>query len=74
MNPNYNLPLEQRPGQRLVDQFNTDERLWKQLEPGRRLRRKIRPRLSPAKLKKLDLLEFVQARPPQDCIGQPPQP
>ena len=70
MNPYSNLPPGQRPTQRLVDQFNADERLWKKLEPKRRERRKIRPRLSPAKLKRLALLEFAQARPPQDCIGQ----
>jgi len=30
MNPYYNLPPEQRLTQRLVDQFNTDERLWEE--------------------------------------------
>jgi hypothetical protein len=74
MNPQYNLPLEQRPTQRLVEQFNADERLWERLEPRRRLRRKTRPLLSRGKLKELALLEFAQARPPQDCIGQPLQP
>jgi putative addiction module component (TIGR02574 family) len=33
-------------------------------------RRKLRPRPSRKGLKKLDLLEFAKARPPQDCIGQ----
>ena len=56
--------------QRFVDQFNADERLWKKLEPKRRARRKVRPRRSRKALKKLDLLEFAKARPPQDCIGQ----
>jgi hypothetical protein len=28
MNPFYNLPAEQRFTQRLVDQFNADERHW----------------------------------------------
>jgi hypothetical protein len=70
MNAYYNLPPEQRATQRLVDQFNADERLWKKLEPKRRARRKLRPRLSRKKLRKLDLLEFKKARPPQDCIGQ----
>jgi len=55
--------------QRLADQFNADERLWKKLEPRRRLRRKAKPRLSRKKLKKLALAEFAKARPPQDCIG-----
>lgn len=68
--PYYNLPPEQIANQRLVDQFNAAERLWKKLEPKRRARRKLRPRLSCRKLKRLDLLEFAKARPPQDCIGQ----
>ena len=46
MNPYYNLPPEQRRTQRLVDQFNADEKLWKKLEPKRRARRKLRPRRS----------------------------
>jgi hypothetical protein len=70
MNPYYNLPPEQRATQRLVEQFNADERFWKKLEPKRRARRKLRPRLSRRKLKRLDLKEFAKARPPQDCIGQ----
>ena len=70
MNPYYNLPPEQRMTQRFVDQFNADERMWKKLEPLRRARRKLRPRLSRKKLKNLDLLEFAKARPSQDCVGQ----
>jgi len=70
MNPFYNLPPEQRATQRLVDQFNADERLWRKLEPKRRARRKLQPRLSRKKRKNLDLLEFAKARPPQDCIGK----
>jgi hypothetical protein len=70
MNPYYSLPPEQRFIQRLVDQFNANERLWKKLEPRRRARRKLRPLLSKKQLKKLDLLEFARARPSQDCIGQ----
>ncbi len=60
MNPYYNLPPGQRATQRLVDQFNADERLWKKLEPKRRARRKLQPGLSLRKLKKLDLLEFAK--------------
>jgi len=56
--------------QHLVDQFNTDERLWRKLEPKRRARRKVRPRLSRKKLKQLALLEFAKARPQPDCVGQ----
>jgi len=70
MNPYYNLPPEQRATQRFVDKFNADERLWKKLAPRRRARRKLLPGLSRNKLKKLDLLEFANARPPQDCIGE----
>src|SRR5947208_405472 len=70
MNPYYNLPPEQRRTQRLVDQFNADEKLWKKLEPKRRARRKLRPRRSRKELKKIDLFEFAKARPPQDCIGE----
>ena len=62
MNPYYNLPPEQQFTQRLVDQFNTDERLWRKLEPRRRLRRKLLPGLSKKKLKELDLAEFVKAK------------
>ncbi len=74
MRPYANLPPDQRPTQRLLDQFNADERLWKKLEPKRLARRRIRPRLSPGKLKKLALLEFAQASPPPECIGQAIQP
>lgn len=74
MNPYHNLPREQHATQRLVDQFNADERLWKALEPNRRARRKTRPKLSRKQAKVLDLLEFAKARPPQDCIGQRIQP
>ena len=70
MNPYYNLPPEQRTTQRVVEQFNADERLWKKLEPRRKARRKLRPRLSRKNFKKLNLAEFAKARPAQDCIGQ----
>jgi hypothetical protein len=70
MNPYYNLPPEQRMTQCLVDQFNSDEQLWKKLEPRRRARHKLCPKLSKKRLKALDLIEFAKARPPQDCIGQ----
>jgi hypothetical protein len=69
MNQYHNLPPDQRFTQRLVDQFNADERLWKKLEPRRRLRRKLRPRLSKKRLRKQDLAEFAKAKPPQDCIS-----
>jgi hypothetical protein len=69
MNPYYNLPPEQRPIQRLVDQFNADERLWRKLAPKRRAHRKLRPWLSRKQLKALDLLEFAKARL-AECVGQ----
>jgi hypothetical protein len=71
MKPYSNLPPDQRPTQRSVDQFNADEQLWKKLEPKRAARRKSRQRLSPTKLKKLALQEFAQSSPLTDCIGQP---
>ena len=70
MNLYHNLPLEQRAAQRLVDQFNADEQLWEKLEPRRRARRKLRPRLAQKELRRLDLLEFAKAKPPTDCVGQ----
>ena len=70
MNPYYNLPSEQRANRRLIDQFNADERLWKSLEPRRRLRRKFLRGVSRQKLKEMDLLEFAKARPLRDCIGE----
>jgi hypothetical protein len=70
MNPYYNLPPEQQRTQRLVDKFNADEQVWRKLEPRRRTRRKLRPRLSKKKLKKLDLQEFAKNRPQQECVGE----
>ncbi len=52
MNPDYNLPPEQRLTHRLVDQFNAAERLWRKLEPRRRARRKLLSHLSEKQLKK----------------------
>lgn len=69
-----NLPPEQRGGQRLADRFNADEQLWKSLEPRRRARQKGRPAICGREHKALDLLEFAQARPPQDCLGEEIQP
>lgn len=72
MRPYNNLPPPQRSIQRLTDQFNADERLWRSLAEKRgerRLRRKGQPRLSAKQHRLLDLLEFANARPPQDCIG-----
>jgi hypothetical protein len=70
MNSYYNLPPEQGRLQHLVDQYNADARLWRSLEPKRRARRKLRPRLSKKRLRELALREFAKARPPQDCVGE----
>ena len=75
MNPYYNLPHEQRPTQRLVDQYDADARLWKKLSPLRRARRKLlRLFLSPKVLKDSDLLEFSRQRLPEDCVAQEIEP
>jgi len=66
----YNtLPPQQRLTQRLADQFNADERLWRSLEGKRKRRRELGPCLSKKRHKQLDQLEYAKARPPQDCIG-----
>jgi hypothetical protein len=70
MNLYYNLPPQQRWIQKLVAQFNADERLWRSLDGRRRLRRKLYPRLSAKRRKQLDLLDFAKTRPPQDCTGE----
>ena len=70
MNLYRNLPSKQRYVQQLVALFNTNEQLWESLESRRRLRRKLLPWLSKKQQKQLDLLDFAQARPPQDCVGR----
>lgn len=64
------LPPEQRRAQEIVAQFNADEQLWRNLESSRRLRRRLRPRMSAKLRKQLDLLEFAATCPPQDCVGR----
>jgi hypothetical protein len=70
MNPYPNLPPSQRRTQRLVEQFNADERLWQSLAGKRKLRRKLHPKMAPKRRQKLDLLDFARLRRPQDCIGE----
>ena len=70
MKPKNSLPPQQHTVQRLVTQFNADERLWRSLAEKRGERRLRRPRLSAKRHRLLDLLEFAAARPPQDCVGQ----
>jgi hypothetical protein len=71
MNPYYNLFPRQRDLQRLIDEFNADEAVWRSLEPRRKLRRKILRRLTEKQHDALDLLEFAAKRPLEDCIGRP---
>ena len=66
-----NLPHAQHAVQRLVDQWNADERLWRKLEPRRRRRRTGGLKLTAKQQKELDLRDFAKAKPPVDCIGEP---
>lgn len=59
----------QRRAQRLVGLFNDNEHLWKSLAGKRRLRRTLLPRLSRGVHRRLDVLDFETACPPQDCVG-----
>ena len=71
MNPYYNLPPEQRVIQRLADEFNADEQLWRKLESRRQARRKaLGTFLSEEELKVVDLAEFAAERRQEECIGQ----
>jgi len=69
MNPDFNLPPEQRIVQRLVNQFNADEDLWHKLRVKRCLRRLSHRKLSPKRHELLDLIDLLAARLPQDLIG-----
>ena len=64
------LPDNRQFTQRLADQFNADERVWERLEPLRRLRRALCPRMSRRKRKKQDLADFARFQPPKDCVAQ----
>ena len=74
MNTYTNLPLTQRRTQELADRFNVAEELWRGLEVKRRRRRERYPEISPEFHAQLDLLDFANARPLQDCIGFVVQP
>jgi hypothetical protein len=69
MNSYHNLPPKQRHVQRLVDHFNADEELWRNLVAKRHLRRVGYPRLPRTHQNLLDLLDLVIARPRHDCLG-----
>ncbi len=69
MNPYQNLPSGQRTPQRLVDQFNADESLWRSWEAKRLSRRTRHLRLSRVQREILDLLDWVGGQPLQECIG-----
>jgi hypothetical protein len=66
---NSNLVSKQRRIQDLVDLFNEREQLWESLEAKRLLRRRLFRLLSPEVHKTLDLIDFIKACPPQDCVG-----
>lgn len=66
-----NLPHPQHAVQRLVDRWNADERLWRNLDLRRRLRRATGLKLTAKQREELDLREFAMAKPPMDCIGEP---
>jgi hypothetical protein len=70
MSPYYHLLPEQRRVHQLVAQFNADEQLWWSLVAKRRRRRKIYPEMSARLRRQLDLLEFANSRPLEDCVGQ----
>ncbi len=69
MKPYHNLPPGQRALQRLVDQFNVDESLWRRLETNRRSRRTRH--LGPSRVQReiLDFLDWVKGHPLAECIG-----
>jgi hypothetical protein len=69
MNLYYNFASKQRRVQRLVTLFNGDEELWQRLKCKRRLRRKLFPWLSKNLQEQLDLFDFVNPRPPEDCVA-----
>ena len=69
-NPHPNLAPAQRRTQRLVEQFNADERLWQSLAGKRKLCRKVDPKMNAKRRKELDLLDFARQQQPQDCIGE----
>jgi len=69
MKPYSDLSPTQRRAQHLVEQFNADEELWRNLERKRWLRRTLCPHLSASLQVQLDLLDFVRARRAQDCVG-----
>jgi hypothetical protein len=64
-----NLPLTQRRTHQVTAQFNAAEELWRRLEVKRLRRRELCPDLAPELQFQLDLLDFANARSPEDCIG-----
>ena len=69
ISPYCNLPSTQRRAQHIVTQFNAAEELWRSLEGKRLHRRDLYPDLSSELQTQLDLLDFANAQPPQDCVG-----
>jgi len=71
MNRHSQLPPEQQRVQKLVDQWNADERHWRSLRGRRLLRRLTRKGLTADQHRVLDQREFARTRTPVDCIGEP---
>ncbi len=69
LTPIRNLPPDQRSLQRLVDQFNADESLWRSLEAKRLLQRTRNLGLSRVHREILDFLDWVGKRHLAECIG-----
>ncbi len=53
---------------RLVQQYNLEENIWHSLKERRQKRRKLL-RLSNRQHHALDIAEYENAKPPQDCIA-----
>jgi len=74
MNAYTNLPLTQKRTQELAVDSMLQRSCGVGLEDKRRRRRERYPEISPEFHAQLDLLDFANARPLQDCIGFVAQP
>lgn len=64
-----NLPPDQQFLQRVLDEFNAEEALWRSLEPNRKYRRRKQRRLSVRTHEALDMIEIAAARRARDCLA-----
>jgi hypothetical protein len=55
--------------QRLINEFNADEAVWRKLAWKRRLHRLLRPKMSRKKRRQMDLADFAVSQPPKECVG-----